>query len=110
MHEHEIFNSEEDDILVESKISKEKNRFWQNLFSLNFLPVFLSIISIFLSLFSHFLPIFTTYVVGAIFFFFAFGSALASLIISLIPMIKNKNLTINAQIILSISALIIAIL
>lgn len=115
MSEHEIFNSDEDDILTETKPkvaikeNKAKN-FFKTLFSFEFLPVFLAVASVFFTLFANFLPM----IVGSVelmaaFFFIAFGLGLAGLVVALIPMIRNKKLTMNVQIILSVVALILSL-
>lgn len=115
MREHEIFNSDEEDVLVESKPEvkikecKIKN-FFKNLFSFEFLPVFLSVLSFFFTLFANFLPM----VVGSVetmaaFFFVAFALGLAGLVVALIPMIKNKKLTMNVQLVLSLVSLLVAL-
>lgn len=112
MNEHEIFNSDEDDVLVETKQTKKEckcSAFWANLFSFEMLPVFLSVLAMFFSLFTYFLPLVTTAVAAIVFFFISFGLALSALIISLIPMVQNKRLTINPQIILSLAAIIVSI-
>ena len=115
MSEHEIFNSDEDDVLVETKpkvkIKEDKTKtFFKNLFSFEMLPVFLSILSVFFTLFANFLPMIIGSVeIMATFFLLAFGAGLAGLVIALIPMIKNKKLTMNVQIILSLAALLLSL-
>lgn len=115
MNEHEIFNSDEEDVLVESspKVQIKECRakiFFKTLFSFEYLPVFLSVLSLLFTLFANFLPM----VVGSVetmaaFFFVAFSLGLAGLVVALIPMIKNKKLLINVQTILSLVSLLISL-
>lgn len=109
MSEHEIFNSDEDDVLVETKKQKTSNNFWANLFSFEMLPVALSLCAMFLTLFTYLLPAIGSVTGGIIFMILAFCSALASLVVALIPMIKNKKLVVNLQIILALAAVIISL-
>lgn len=111
MNEHEIFNSDEDDVLVETKAQKTKNmnNFWSNLFSFEMLPVVLSLTAMFFSLFTYLLPMVGATIGAIIFFVLAFFTALSALVISLIPMIRDKKLTINAQVILSLAAILVSL-
>ena len=115
MNEYEIFNSDEDDVLTESKpVKKEKkieaNNFWSNLFSFEMLPIALAITSLFFSLFTYLLPLLVySHIIVAVFFTISFLIAFSSLVISVIPMVSKRKLTINLQIILSLFALIVSI-
>lgn len=111
MNEHEIFNSDEDDVLVETKSQRTKNvnNFWRNLFSFEMLPVFLSVSAMFLSLFTYLMPVIGARVGAIVFFVLAFVTALSALVISLIPMIRDKKLTINPQVILSLAAILVSL-
>ena len=115
MSEHEIFNSDEDDVLVETKPTvkieecKAKS-FFKNLFSFEFLPVALAVLSFFFTLLANFLPmVLGSAEIMAAFFFIAFGLGLAATVISLIPMVKNKKLKLNVQLVLSLVSLLLAL-
>lgn len=109
MNEHEIFNSDEEDVLIETKKQKNANNFWHNLFSFEMLPVALSICAMFLTLFTYLLPAVGSVVGGIIFMVLAFCTALSALIVALIPMIKNKKLVVNLQIILALAAILVSL-
>ena len=115
MSEHEIFNSDEDDVLVESKpkVKLEESTaktFFKNLFSFEFLPVALAILSFCFTLFANFLPMIIGSVeILAAFFFIGFSLALAGVVISIIPMIKVKKLKLNVQLILNLVATLLAL-
>ena len=109
--EHEIFNSDDEEVIVEQKAEKKTKGFWGNLFSYEFLAIFLAILSLALSGLTRFLAFMTlnNYVSG-VFFLFSFGCAFAGMILAIIPMVKKRKMAINLQLILNLFAILISVL
>lgn len=119
MSEHEIFNSDDEDVLVEitpvkTIYEKKENKgkiFFKTLFSFHFLPIALSILSILFELFRVFIMAFSSNnIANTVMFFFSLGLAISALIISIIPMIMEKKLVFNFQSILSAFAIFVVFL
>ena len=107
--EHEIFNSDDDEIIVEQKTAKKKSGgFWGNLFSFEFIAIFFAGLSLCLNFFARFLGLFVA-IAPAVFGLVALGVAISGIILALIPMVKHKKLAVNLQLILNMFAALIAL-
>ncbi|MGN0748659.1 MAG: hypothetical protein ACI4L1_03195 [Christensenellales bacterium] len=127
MNDYDILSDDEEETDVEPEICVEekkiktqkvlkmkdsnKNNFFKSAFSLNFLPITLSIISMFLTMFVKFIPLVSysssSYkAVGAL-FFISFGVALAGLVIEIIKMAKEKRFIFSVSLILPLVAIAI---
>ena len=103
--EHEIFNSDDEEIVEQKGESKG------NLLNTSFLPMLFAMISLCISFLNKFLAwmIPNQYLIG-VFFFLACGAGLIGLIFEIVHMTKNKKITFSVQLILNMFAILVSII
>ncbi len=119
MSEYEIFNDDEE-YTPEPPRNKEKNnegcckKFFKDLFTMEYISLFLTVLSIFFSFLVGMIPLFnaspSAFAAVAVFFLFSFCLALGGLVVEVVKVVKNKQFNFNLQIILVIASLLIACL
>ncbi len=119
MSEYEIFNEDEEYAPQQPK-NKEKQgegcckSFFKNLFTLEYISLFLTVLSIFFSFLVGLIPLFTAspsaFAAVAVFFLFSFCLAFSGLVVEVVKFVKNKQFNLNLQIILVFVSLLVACL
>lgn len=107
--EHEIFNSDDEEVIVEQKAEKKTKGFWGNLFTCEFISIFFAGLSLCLNFFARFLGLFTN-IAPVVFALLGLGCALAGAVLTIIPMVKKRKMAINLQLILNLFAILISVL